>query len=67
MPHLVFINDVLHLFFVSDREGGEGGKDIWIARETKGAWGKPFNAGGRVNTIDDEISPFYFNDKLYFT
>ncbi len=67
MPHLVRINGVLHLFFVSDREGGEGGKDIWIARETKGAWGKPFNAGSRVNTIDDEISPFYFNDRLYFT
>lgn len=67
MPHLVRINGVLHLFFVSDREGGEGGKDIWIVRETKGQWGKPFNAGGRVNTIDDEISPFYFNDRLYFT
>jgi hypothetical protein len=67
MPHLVRINGVLHLFFVSDREGGEGGKDIWIARETKGVWGKPFNAGGRVNTIDDEISPFYFKDRLYFT
>ena len=67
MPHLVRINGVLHLFFVSDREGGEGGKDIWIARETKGLWGKSFNAGGRVNTIDDEISPFYFNDRLYFT
>jgi tetratricopeptide (TPR) repeat protein len=67
MPHLVRISGVLHLFFVSDREGGEGGKDIWIARETKGVWGKPFNAGSRVNTIDDEISPFYFNYKLYFT
>ncbi len=67
MPHLVRINGVLHLFFVSDREGGEGGKDIWIARETKGAWAKPFNAGSRVNTIDDELSPFYFNNKLYFT
>jgi hypothetical protein len=67
MPQLVRIAGVLHLFFVSDREGGEGGKDIWIARETKGVWGKPFNAGGRVNTIDDEISPFYFKDRLYFT
>lgn len=67
MPHLVRINGILHLFFVSDREGGEGGKDIWISRETKGAWTKPFNAGGRVNTIDDELSPFYFNNRLYFT
>jgi tetratricopeptide (TPR) repeat protein len=67
MPHLVRIDGILHLFFVSDREGGEGGKDIWIARETKGTWVKPFNAGSRVNTIEDELSPFYFNDKLYFT
>jgi hypothetical protein len=67
MPHLVRINGVLHLFFVSDRDGGEGGKDIWIAREIKGEWGKSFNAGSRVNTIDDELSPFYFDNKLYFT
>ncbi|MFM1771362.1 MAG: hypothetical protein RLZZ71_504 [Bacteroidota bacterium] len=67
MPQLVRIGGVLHLFFVSDREGGEGGKDIWISRENKGVWGKPFNAGGRVNTIDDELSPFYFKDRLYFT
>ena len=67
MPHLVRLDGVLHLFFVSEREGGEGGKDIWIARQTKGVWGKPFNAGRKVNSSDDEISPFYFKNKLYFT
>ena len=67
MPHLVRLDGVLHLFFVSEREGGEGGKDIWIARQTKGLWGKPFNAGRKVNSSDDEISPFYFKNKLYFT
>ena len=67
MPHLVRLDGVLHLFFVSEREGGEGGKDIWIARQTKGVWGKPFNAGRKVNSADDEISPFYFKNKLYFT
>ena len=67
MPHLVRIDGVMHVFFVSDREGGEGGKDIWISRQSKGVWGKPFNAGKKVNSMEDEISPFYFNNKLYFT
>jgi hypothetical protein len=67
MPHLARIAGVLHLFFVSDREGGEGGKDIWISRQIKGEWAKPFNAGKKVNSSDDEISPFYFKNELYFT
>jgi tetratricopeptide (TPR) repeat protein len=67
MPHLARIDGVLHLFFVSERVGGEGGKDIWISRQTKGGWGKPFNAGKKINSAEDEISPFYFKNNLYFT
>jgi len=68
MPHLANVDGVITLFFVSDRNGGEGGKDIWISRYQKnGTWQKPFNAGKKVNSADDELAPFYAQEKLYFS
>jgi hypothetical protein len=52
--------DGARLYFASDRPGGLGGSDIWIAdRLQSGAWGEPRNAGPAVNSADDELSPFY--------
>ncbi len=58
------------LLFVSDMPGGKGGLDIWYSSPDKfGAWKKPTNLGGTVNTIRDEITPFYdaANGTLYFS
>jgi outer membrane protein OmpA-like peptidoglycan-associated protein len=47
------------LYFSSDRPGGLGGKDIWISRRSPdGSWERPFNAGERINTAFDEITPW---------
>ncbi len=46
------------LYFSSDRPGGEGGMDIWIATGTEGTFTSVVNAGTNINTIGDEISPF---------
>lgn len=58
------------LYFVSDREGGKGGKDIWFAEYVtkKGEFKEPKNAG-KINTVFDEVSPFYDwkNKTLYFS
>jgi OOP family OmpA-OmpF porin len=57
------------LFFVSDRKGGVGRRDIWVSTlNAKGEWSKARNAGKQINTIYDEISPFiHVNNKtLYF-
>lgn len=57
------------LYFVSDREGGMGGLDIWFT-ERKGAnFGKIINCGKKINTRGDEITPFYDvnNATLYFS
>ncbi len=57
------------LFFVSDRRGGLGRRDIWFtSQNSKGQWTKAKNAGRRINTEYDEISPFiHVNNKtLYF-
>lgn len=49
-----------HMLFVSDREGGQGGLDIWVADldET----GKPVSAtnmGPNINTKFDEQAPYF--------
>ena len=57
------------LYFVSDRPGGMGGKDIWYTTKKKGdAWGKPVNAGPEINTSGDEMFPYIReNGTLYFS
>jgi OmpA-OmpF porin, OOP family len=57
------------LYFVSDRRGGLGRRDIWISTlNDKGEWTKAKNAGKPINTVYDEISPFIHvnNRTLYF-
>jgi len=62
--------DASTLYFVSDRPGGFGGKDIWASDKlSSGEWGKPYNLGSKVNTAEDEESPFLLGDNatLYFS
>jgi OmpA-OmpF porin, OOP family len=57
------------LYFVSDRRGGLGRRDIWVSTlNDKGQWTKAKNAGKTINTAYDEISPFIHvnNRTLYF-
>jgi len=58
------------LYFVSNRKGGFGGKDIYYCiRDSAGSWGVPVNLGAIINTINDEQNPFvcYDNKTLYFS
>ncbi len=51
-------NDIL--FFSSNREGGQGGEDIWVASLDKnGMASNPKNLGKVINTPSDETSPYY--------
>lgn len=62
-------SDNRELYFVSDREGGQGGKDIWVSRFQDGLWQIPENLGPEINTPYDETAPFIASDNetLYFT
>jgi outer membrane protein OmpA-like peptidoglycan-associated protein len=57
------------LYFVSDRRGGLGRRDIYKSTlDERGNWTKAVNLGKPVNSIYDEISPFIHvnNRVLYF-
>ena len=61
------------LYFVSDRDGGRGGKDIWYATRNLGSdnlnFSSPVNLGATINTLGDEITPHYDQNSgiLYFS
>ena len=56
------------LVFVSTRDGGRGGMDLWMSeRRDDGAWSEPFNLGRNLNSDADEVSPtFATSDTLIF-
>lgn len=57
------------LFFVSDRVGGNGGKDIWQSTmDANGQFGVATN-NAAINTAYDDVSPFYHTatNTLYFS
>ncbi|MBU1008787.1 MAG: OmpA family protein [Bacteroidetes bacterium] len=58
------------LFFVSRRNGGLGGSDIWMCRLLPdGRWTRPINLGENINTPGNEMAPFLHPDgkTLYFS
>jgi outer membrane protein OmpA-like peptidoglycan-associated protein len=56
------------LYFVSNRPGGQGKKDIWVSKQTEIGWTPPENLGTPINTPADDESPFIHADgvTLYF-
>jgi outer membrane protein OmpA-like peptidoglycan-associated protein/tetratricopeptide (TPR) repeat protein len=68
-PSIFLSRDGQTLFFVSDRKGGVGNKDIWYCNKTGNNWSKPQNLGMEVNTPFNEDCPFLAPDgnTLYFS
>lgn len=51
------------IFFASERTGGFGGKDIYVATKlADGTWGNIKNLGDKVNTPLDDDAPFIHPD-----
>lgn len=72
-PFVVHQENTELLYFSSNREGGKGGMDIWyMTRDIRSDdidFTFPINAGSKVNTKGDEITPFYDQEarSLYFS
>lgn len=71
--HSMMSHDKETFYFVSDRPGGFGGRDIYMVKlkSRKGKddkWGDPINLGPSVNGPGDEDAPFISvdNKTLYF-
>lgn len=56
--HPTLTMDGQQLFFASNRPGGFGGMDIWVATWNGLGWGEPVNLGEKVNSTRNEIFPF---------
>ena len=68
--HPALTPDGLTIYFVSDKEGGLGGKDIWYMQRTSlsASWSNPTNLGATINTAGDEMFPYSRNNnELYFS
>lgn len=72
MPHVVHIGGREIIYYASNREGGRGGMDIWYVVRDLGRddndFTFPVNLGPVVNTLGEEITPFYDQEEgtLYF-
>ncbi len=49
------------VYFVSNRQGGKGGLDIWYAEYNpkKKKYKAPRNVGSKINSTGDEMTPYY--------
>lgn len=54
------------LYYASDMKGGFGKKDIYKSEFINGQWSKPENVGDVINTVEDEVTPFFHHNALYF-
>ncbi|HRI60615.1 MAG TPA: hypothetical protein PK228_12850 [Saprospiraceae bacterium] len=56
------------LYFVSNRPGGKGRRDIWYSRISGDNFSQPVNLAA-INTTENDITPFYHNGTgtLYFS
>ncbi len=61
--------DGTKIYFVSNRAGGFGGNDLWVAEKIgESKWGEPRNLGPEINTAGNELFPFIRdNGELYFS
>lgn len=69
-PSATFSYDGKTIFFVSSRDGGLGGHDIYISKvNEKGRWESAVNAGPIINTEYDEDAVFMLPDgkTMYFS
>ncbi|MFZ6052648.1 hypothetical protein [Halocola ammonii] len=68
--HASMTADEETIFFVSNREGGQGGRDIYrVTTLPTGDWSKPLNLGQSINTPYEEDAVYIAPDgkTLYFS
>lgn len=57
-------SDGRFLYFASEREGGLGGRDLYVSEKINGDWGPAVNLGPGINTEYNEDAPFIHPDGI---
>lgn len=66
--HPALSDDGQWLFFASDMPGGYGETDLYVVKiAADGTMSSPQNLGPNINTIGNEVFPFFQNGILYFS
>jgi len=66
--HPALSDDGQWLFFASDMPGGYGETDLYVVKiAADGTMSSPKNLGPNINTIGNEVFPFFQNGILYFS
>lgn len=66
IAHPCISADGKKLFFASDKQGGEGGMDIYVCEKEGENWGAPNNLGKNINTFGEEVFPYINKDGTLF-
>lgn len=61
-----FSPDGSAIYFASNRPDGFGGFDLFVSNRIGNSWSAPENLGAAVNTVGDEITPYFNGTHLYF-
>ncbi len=66
---LIELEKEKYLLFVSNRERGFGGYDLWLAKKEDFGFDEALNLGNVINTEGNEITPFYHKESktLFFS
>ncbi|HTB31560.1 MAG TPA: hypothetical protein VK808_06015, partial [Bacteroidia bacterium] len=70
IPSIFVSEDGSRLLLVSDKKGGQGGRDIYMCmKDASGNWSEPQNLGPVINTSEDEDAPYLMPDNktLFFS
>lgn len=66
--HPCLSDDGQLLFFASDMPGGYGETDLYVVKiASDGTMSSPQNLGPKINTIGNDLFPFFRNGVLYFS
>ncbi|SHL21659.1 OmpA family protein [Flavobacterium chilense] len=66
--HPCLSDDGQWLFFASDMPGGYGETDLYVVKiAADGTMSSPQNLGPKINTIGNDLFPFFRNGMLYFS
>ncbi len=66
VSHPAITEDGNVLYFVSNREGGYGGTDIYRSVRQGSGWSEPENLGAEINSPGNEMFPVLFREELFF-